>query len=374
MTNERDGSTTRAAREPVGPFRGALLRAEQAIDGWVERRRKRLGLARPLTVDAHAGHAHANGVELFGRIVEQTAAWKPSADDGRLANLRGVGSLFATHEEAFGEALIRNADGEHRLTADEEGYLRASLPPLSAPPETRWDSFAAHAIDPRSGEPGPPSEMPILRVGTSARFGVISDIDDTVMRTGAENLARNLWTTFTGNPLTRHVYRHVPPLYQALAHHAGRRANPIFYLSSSPWNLYGLIHDVLTRNDVPWGPIFLRDFGLDEAKLIKGTHGNHKLGHARRLMEAYDGLPFLLIGDLGQADAEIYATLARERPGSVMGMIVHQPSERHHREKRRHIAEVEGLGIPVLVTRDYAEAEAFARGHGWIDAPGGEAA
>ena len=385
---------------PVGALRRTLLGAEDWLDGWSGRRRARAGRSRPATIDAHAGYAHAGGTEVLGRALEEPSLWTPSEADGRLANLVGVGRLFATRELPHAAVELRHHAGTSVATTDEEGYLRATLPARPLPPDTRWDAVAARVLPDgpdgadetrpvaATGAMPPdmvgsrPVELPILRVGRSARFGVISDIDDTVMRTGAENLARNLWTTFTGNPLTREVYERVPALYRGLARHGGRRANPIFYLSSSPWNLYGLIRDVLTRNGVPWGPIFLRDFGLDERKFIKGTHGQHKLSHARALMQAHDGLPFLLIGDLGQADAEIYAELARERPGAMLGVILHQPSDRRHDAKRRHVDAIEAAGVPTLVTRDYAEAEGFARARGWLgddapvangpgDAPGG---
>ena len=354
--------------EPASSLRRGLLALEERIDRWSAGRRRRRGRTRPATVVPYAGYAHSDGCLAMGRVMELPREWTPEETDGRLANLRGVGALFATHEIAHAGVLLRHWGGETLATSDAEGYLRETVPAPDAPALTCWDTLTATLQDgEREAEPGDAVELPILRVGTSARFAVVSDIDDTVMRTGAENLARNLWTTFTGNPLTRQVYEHVPALYRALARHEGRRTNPIFYLSSSPWNLYGVIHDVLERNGVPWGPIFLRDFGFDETKFIKSTHGDHKLTEARRLMESLDGLPFLLIGDLGQADAEIYAELARRRPDQVMGVIVHQPSQRLHEQKRRHIEEIEALGIPVLVTTDYSEADDFARSHGWID-------
>ena len=359
-----------------------MLRAEAWIDARLAARRTRLGRSRPVTIDAHAGYAHPNGVRLLGRVLEESAPWNPAEEDGRLANLRGIGRLFATHEIPHARVELSYADGRKTTMADAEGYLDAVLP--SAPrPSTRWTEARGQVLDDDGAAMGESVAMPVLSVGDAARFAVLSDIDDTIMQTGAENLARNLWTTFTGNPLTRRVYDHVAELMTRLAHTGGgaadggaaggndgrgARVNPIFYLSSSPWNLYGMIRDVLERNDVPWGPIFLRDYGIDEAKFIAGTHGVHKVGNAERLMDEFEGLPFLLVGDLGQADAEVYAQVARGRPGRVMGVILHQPSARAHARKRRHVEEIEALGIPVIVTRDYAEAIAFAERQGWIDA------
>lgn len=340
-------------------LRRLTLRAEAALDGaWSALR----GGPSQATLVPHAGYAHAGGTELFARVLERPSAWQPEADDGRFANLLGVGSLFATNEVAGATVRVDTPGAPHDLTADEEGYIRATLPPMAPVDRTRWDQLPARPTRPE----GAPASVPILRVGSTARFAVLSDIDDTVMETGAEHLARNLLTTFTGNALTRRVYPRVPELYRAMHTHRDGVVNPIFYLSSSPWNLYGLIHDVLAREDVPWGPIFLRDYGLDERKFIKSTHGEHKLGNARHVMGHLDGLPFVLIGDLGQADTAIYAQLAREAPGRVAGVIIHRPSGREHADKLADLREIERLGVPVTVTRDYAEAETLAREQGWI--------
>ena len=351
-------------------IRRSILRAEARVDAFGEWWRDRTGRRRKGTLSAHAGYVHGDRARVLARVLEPQTAWTPSEGDGRLANLRGVGSLFRTAE--IPHARLRLAGAEETIVrADGEGYVDAEVR-VRPRATTSWDAVRGSYLPEAGADAGDTEavDLPILHVGSNARFAVVSDIDDTVMQTGAENLIRNLWTTFTGNVLTRRVYEHVPALYRALAHAGGEgveRTNPIFYLSSSPWNLYGMIREVLKRNDVPWGPIFLRDFGIDETKFIKGTHGGHKRGAALTLMQHFDGLPFLLIGDLGQADAEIYAAVARERRDQMLGVILHQPSDRRHEDKRVHVRELEELGVPTLVTTDYADALAFARDHKWID-------
>ena len=346
-------------------FRQSLLHAEAKLDRFGEWWRSATGRRRDGTLSPHAGYVHGDRARVLARAMEPQSVWTPVDGDSRLANLRAVGSMFRTAEIAHAGVRLIGRD-ETIVRANDEGYIDAEVA-VHPSEATGWDHVEGAYVPSDMLTEGELVELPVLRVGPQARFAVVSDIDDTVMETGAENLARNLWTTFTGNVLTRQVYEHVPELYRGFAHSGGERINPIFYLSSSPWNLYGLIEGVLTRNDVPWGPIFLRDFGLDQTKFIKGTHGNHKQGNALRVMRDFDGLPFLFIGDLGQADAEIYAAVARERPSQVMGVILHQPSDRRHEDKRRYVAELEGMGIPTLVTADYAEALAFAREHHWID-------
>ena len=56
----------------------------------------------------------------------------------------------------------------------------------------------------------------------------------------------------------------------------GKRNNPFFYVSSSPWNNYDLLYHFLELNEIPQGPLLLRDFGIDENKLGHSDHMSHK--------------------------------------------------------------------------------------------------
>src|SRR5690606_668440 len=90
--------------------------------------------------------------------------------------------------------------------------------------------------------------------------------------------------------------------------------HPIFYLSSSPWNLYHLFDDFMEGHDVPVGPILLRDYGFSDEKLFKSSHESHKTLHILQILDAFPDLPFVLVGDSGQRDPEIYQQIVQERP------------------------------------------------------------
>ena len=100
-------------------------------------------------------------------------------------------------------------------------------------------------------------------------------------------------------------------LYQSFLNgNAGRPVNPIFYISSSPWNLYDLLRDFLELNEIPRGPIFLRDLGVDQTKFIKRSGHGEKLERALQIMSDFPELPFVLVGDSAQHDAGLYAEAA----------------------------------------------------------------
>jgi phosphatidate phosphatase APP1 len=127
------------------------------------------------------------------------------------------------------------------------------------------------------------------------------------------------WIVLRNNAHTRLPFEGVAAFYRALQGGAdGRASNPIFYVSSSPWNIYDMLDDFLNVHGVPPGPLFLKDWSLT----VLGKHRDYKLGVIRRLLGTYEDLPFVLIGDSGEEDPEIYLQTVREHPGRVMAVYI----------------------------------------------------
>jgi phosphatidate phosphatase APP1 len=151
--------------------------------------------------------------------------------------------------------------------------------------------------------------------GRQASFGVISDIDDTVLETGVQRAARMVWQTLTGSAITRQPFPGAAELYQDLAD--GDR-NPVFYISSSPWNLHAFITEFLRHRGFPAGPVLLRD--------LLGTAAGREEKHGRihEVLDLHPDLQFVLIGDSGEKDPEIYADVVRSRPDRVRAVYIRE--------------------------------------------------
>jgi phosphatidate phosphatase APP1 len=141
----------------------------------------------------------------------------------------------------------------------------------------------------------------------------------------------------------------------------GRPRNPVFYVSSSPWNLYDLLVDFLTLKGLPKGPLLLRDLGLDRQKFIKSGHGTHKIAQVDRLFEMYPDLPFILIGDSGQHDPEIYKQVVERDPDRVLAIYIRDVSTpRRAREVQALATDVEAAGVPMQLVPDTEAAAEHA--------------
>jgi phosphatidate phosphatase APP1 len=272
---------------------------------------------------------------------------------------------FASDEVAGARVLASFGSTRVEAVANEEGFfdVRLAVPePLAGP--TRWHPVELELISPASPGGGPVRSTGWVLVPSGAGFGIISDIDDTVVRSSATNALKMAWIVLLNNAHNRLPFQGVAAFYEALQRGAeGKGYNPIFYVSSSPWNIYDVLEDFLNVHGVPPGPLFLKDWSLG----VLGKHRDHKLGIIRRLLRTYPELPFVLIGDSGEQDPEIYRQAVREHPGRVRAIYIRDVTTGERDSEIRAIAdEVCGLGVELVLAPDTAIAAEHAASIGLI--------
>lgn len=316
--------------------------AERWVEGLVARRRKG-----PPVLEPYRGFATADRLVLRGRVLSALRRTTPSPEASRWQNLKQMAGLFLTDEVA-GKRVIAPEAGIG-AESDAEGYLWIEIPrrPEHGP---GWHEVAVEL----DGLPGTRTDFSVLVPHPEARLGVVSDIDDTMIETGAYSLARNLWTTFTGSALTRKVF---PDSVVLLDHLAAHGRNPVYYVSSSPWNLHAFLVRIFARAGLVAGPMFLRDFGLNGPRAGLG-HRDHKTRAIERILAANPGLRFVLIGDTGQQDAHVYLEIARRAGGRVAAVVLRQPGPGPDAESRQAMAALRALGICVVAGDDFCEVPA----------------
>lgn len=276
-------------------------------------------------------------------------------------------------DEVPGARVRLSYGGDVRVvTTDGEGHFRATLTPTSPAPDDRsWHEVRAELLPTAADDTGDVAMLPVLVPSRHAAFGIISDIDDTVVRTDATQLLRMLRTVFLGNARTRLPFPGVAAFYRALRRGpAGDETNPLFYVSGGPWNLYELLVEFFAHQGIPMGPLLLRDWGVTSADVLPTNHVTHKRAAIRRVLETYPTLPFVLVGDSGQDDPEIYASVIREHPGRVHAAYIRDVGgdETRRGAVRALAAELARDGATLLLADDTLAAARHAAEQGWIDA------
>lgn len=347
-----------------------VIDADDHLDAAWRRLDARLGRNQPRHLAAYRGYADERGAELFGRVLAEKPRGGPEEDAGWWDNLLDTYRRFES-DEVPGialEARFRGAGVD--AISDHEGYYTAaiSLDGAAAPPtDALWENATVSLADGTLATP-----QPVMQVRADAGFGIISDIDDTVLQSSITDWKTAAQLTFLHNARTRKPLAGVARLYQALQEGADRSGrHPVFYVSSSPWNLYDLLEDFMELNAIPCGPIFLRDLGTDAGKFIKTEGHGHKLERARTLIRRFPNLRWVLLGDSGQADAELYAEAAREFGDRIAAIYIRDvdPGAESPLDLKvdGFIEKVAGTSVPMLRSRDSLAIAEHAAGLGLID-------
>lgn len=316
---------------------------------------------------AYRGTLDRGGCTLTGRVLGRPLLGDPGETDTWWDNLLNAYRRFDS-ERVPGVRVVASFRGHAgEGISDEDGYYNIRLPFEQPPGTILWDTAQVT----RDGEE-PVFLQPVLCVPRTARYGVISDLDDTVIQSNITDWQTAAKLTFLHNARTRKPLEGVAKLYQALQHGLdGKGPNPIFYISASPWNLYDLLEDFMDVNGVPQGPILLRDVDFERAafSMHAGTRG--KLEHMHGIIERYPDLQWILIGDSGQIDAELYAETVRKYPGRILAVYIRDidPATDSHYDKfvDSHIERIAGSGVPMLRVTDSNAIAAHARSLGLIE-------
>lgn len=331
-----------------------------------ERITQRFRIDDPIQIVPYFGYGTSEVFYLQGRVLESRGYMTPRDVNSRWRNLLSTYQRFESDEIPGANVRATYKSAVVDAVTDKEGYYNIELQPQEPfdrdkiwhPVQIEYMDATPQDLECTIGE--------VLVPPPSAEFGVISDIDDTVLQTGATNFLKMARLTFLHNARTRMPFKGVAAFYRALQ----RRdtvGNPIFYVSSSPWNLYDLLVDFLEFQGIPHGPLFLRDYGTQNLRRSNRGHGSHKTRNIQRVLETYPDLPFILIGDSGQEDPEIYRDIVKEYPDRIAAVYIREVSKSSRKEEiQQLIDECLAEQVDMLLVPTTVEAAQHAAASGFI--------
>lgn len=177
---------------------------------------------------------------------------------------------------------------------------------------SRWVGFKAvlGASDPREVEGR-------LQLVEPHGISIISDVDDTIKHSNVPN-RRDLFR----NTFARHFVPVVgmPEIYQECA-----AAGAIFhFVSGSPWQLFEPLDEFLRNEGYPNGSFHLKRFRIREAarKLRRSPQKAYKQAAIEPILATFPERKFVLIGDSGEQDPEIYGHLTRAFPTQISAIFI----------------------------------------------------
>lgn len=267
------------------------------------------------------GYGNGNEVFISGLVVARSGKAKPVEGQSKWHNLKAMLRRYLRNEIEFADVAVTFMNMTRNVTTDKYGIFRCSF---KIKPETSLSSIwhkAYLSLPPLNEQ----VQAEVMIINDTPEFGVISDIDDTIMISYATQKLQKLMLMILNNARTRMPFEGVSEFYHALQR--GRVTegyNPFFYVSNSEWNLFDLLYEFIEFNRIPKGPLLLRQMAIYFWRPWKLREFNkeHKKETIRTLFKVFDKLRFVLIGDSGQKDPQIYSEIAKEFPGRVLAIYI----------------------------------------------------
>ncbi|MDT3331477.1 DUF2183 domain-containing protein [Microbacterium sp. KSW-18] len=317
-----------------------LARLEYRFHAWREKRARTNG-RRP-TVAAFPGYGSTQWVRVLGRVLIPPKAKR--RERGDYAGVRGWRS-FAAVPIAHARVTVMIDGVSHEVAADRGGVVDAVLPATLA---AGWQTITM------SVEDADPVDARVFIVGDDIRFGVISDVDDTVMVTALPRPFVAAWNSFV---LNEHARQPVPGMAVLLERLVRENpGSPILYLSTGAWNVAPTLVRFQRRHLFPLGAMLLTDWGPTHDRWFRSGK-EHKHENLRRLADEFPDIDWLLIGDDGQHDDEIYTQFTIEHPEQVAGVAIRRltPAEAVLAGGRTAVDDHSAAGVPWVTGDDGAE-------------------
>ncbi|MFJ7749194.1 App1 family protein [Arthrobacter sp. NPDC097144] len=311
-TSASDGSSSPAK----GQASHIGMRLEDALHSYREGRARKRGEVQ--TVLPFTGYGSTEWVRVLGRVIlakpgyaspDENSAGAKAIRDG----IRGWRNFMSPPINKAAVTVEINGE-QYPVTADRGGVIDVVIPVNLAP---GWTTVTLRSEDSEA------AVAPVYIVDPSARVGVVSDIDDTIMVTALPRPFLAAWNTFV---LDEHARTPTPGMAVTMDRLSRETpGGPVLYLSTGAWNVAATLTRFITRNLYPAGPLLLTDWGPTRDRWFRSGQ-EHKKTQLERLAKEFPQIKWLLIGDNGQHDEAIYAEFAKRHPENVRAIAIRQLS------------------------------------------------
>lgn len=245
-----------------------------------------------------------DAVWVFGRVLEEQHRQRGPKPWKTMRALTGHNLPGAEVEVSF---LGRTARAISGHDGEFEVELRPgageSFPPGRQTAEVRVKGVVGAAT------------VQVLAPGTP--FLLVSDLDDTVAVTNVTQTRKMLASTFFEDAETQPAVPGMAALYRCLTASGSR----LVIVSGTPVQLAPRVERFLEKNGFPPAALVLRNMGW------KTVRGGYKEPALAKLSERFPDVPFVLVGDSGERDPEIFAAFMTAHPGRVLRAYVRKATD-----------------------------------------------
>ncbi len=280
----------------------------------------------PLLIQTYLGFGNATTFHIKGRVLEDEGLLEKWSDS-KLRNLWETFKRMESDEIPNAEVSIKIGSKVFSSITNEEGFFDLNGEwDIAIEEKSKWIPAEVILKNKLADNFAAPANVEFMIPSSEATFGVISDVDDTVLQTHMTSRMKlkMMYVSFMKGAHQRLPMEGMKDVLDMLCRDKeGEVKNPIFYVSNSPWNIYDVLKDFIAIQELPKGPLFLRDFGMN---LIfkKNDFVPHKIVTIRKILTVYPDLNFVCLGDTASNDIDYYLQLSEEFPGRISTIIIRE--------------------------------------------------
>lgn len=291
------------------PFIGA--RVEDRLNSVLNRVLRRRGWQE--SIRPYIGYGTSEQIRVLARVVLEPPSNLGIVQAASALLYRRGWRNFIAVSKVDARVLLHIGDARVEVQADRGGYVdvRVKNPGL----DPGWHAITVEGSD------GASAVAQVQVVADETTFGIVSDIDDTILSTWLPRPVLAAWNSFV---ITEQARQSVPGMarwyQQMLAAHPG---SPIIYVSTGAYNTFPMIRRFQRRHGFPGGAMLLTDWGPTNTGWFR-SGPDHKRIALRELARDLPNIRWLLVGDDGQHDPSLYAEFAELQPDHVLARAIRE--------------------------------------------------
>jgi phosphatidate phosphatase APP1 len=318
---------------------------------------------------AYRGFGNSDAFVLQGHVFRAMALNRPRNKYSAWRNFIALVKLFLVRTVPQTKVCL-HVDGEQIIVeTDEKGFYEFNVKghKLSSGWNKLKISLAEILVE---GQEDVSLHTEVLILDGDFEYGCISDIDDTFLVSHITKIWKKLYVLLTKNAETRKPFKGVVNFYRLMEKGNRPKPNPFFYVSSSQWNLYDFLVNFKRLNKLPKGVLQLKELKDRWRDFIVTHYGSnhHKEEKIERILAMYPQKNFVLLGDNGQHDPQIYYNIAQKYPHRIKAIYIRAVKRSSKKKVNLLLSEIEEMSIPSLQFKHSHQAQDHAVQFGLIQA------
>lgn len=278
-------------------------------------------------IHAYISYGSNRHVHILGRVI--LGSKNPPSSKLR----RGLRTFFTAQVPNIKvKVTFADTGNEYILVTDRGGYFDKTI---DVDLESKWHDLTFEFVEDYLPQPNhidaPKVKLSSFNEQVAGKllcisdneksYGIISDIDDTILVSHVTHAPLAMFMILLSNPHKRRAVKGMREVFYYL-----QELYPdifTFFISAAPWNIFLSIRRFILSNGYPLGPLLLRDLGPSQNKLVVTTK-EHKIETINNLIRDFPHTKWIMIGDDGQLDPQIYWDFAKKFENNIEMIIIRQ--------------------------------------------------